>query len=315
MLFVPYRFDLNFNKVPWITILVVLICTGVYTYQFNNETDYLQKTEHFCSSAISRIERMALEKALGDAGPIACVELMHELTFAPDPAATISEYAANSERFAGLSEADSQAYIAQILEDRFESFQLIVPAYQTQKLWYEPRSFNPVTMLTSTFAHGDWMHLIGNLLFFFAFAAAVELIIGSLLFAGVIVVMAFGTSISYSLAMLAVDDPLPTVGLSGVVMGMIAMLAWFLPAARIRCFYWLFVWFGRVAVPAWFLAVVYIGLDVFTLATEEELGGVNLIAHVSGAGIGLLLAVLFFREQKHEVHVEYVMQHRGRRVI
>ena len=116
--------------------------------------------------------------------------------------------------------------------------------------------------------------------------------------------MAFGTNIAYSLAMIGAQNPLPTVGLSGVVMGMIAMLAYFLPTAKVRCFYWFFIRIGTIAVSALILATVYIGIDVYTLLTQDDLGGVNLIAHVSGAALGLLLGVIFFRARKRAIVID-----------
>ena len=116
--------------------------------------------------------------------------------------------------------------------------------------------------------------------------------------------MAFGTNIAYSLAMMGAENPLPTVGLSGVVMGMIAMLAYFLPTAKVRCFYWIFVRIGTIAVSALILATVYIGLDIYTLLTQEELGGVNLVAHVSGSILGLLLGLVFFRAKKNAIVID-----------
>jgi membrane associated rhomboid family serine protease len=228
---------------------------------------------------------------------------MYELTIADDPEAVIADYAANSRRFAGLGESDSRKYIQQIIADKYRSYRSLVPPLKTRELWYAPQSWDPVTMVTSSFSHGDWAHLIGNLVFFYAFAAAVELIVGTIAFFLVIMAMAFGTNIAYSLAMLHVDDPLPTVGLSGIVMGMMAMLAYFMPTAKIRCFYWILIRIGTIAVPAWILALFYIGFDVFTLLTEDELGGVNIIAHISGAVLGLAMAVLLFREQKRRISI------------
>jgi membrane associated rhomboid family serine protease len=161
-------------------------------------------------------------------------------------------------------------------------------------------------MLTSSFSHGSWDHVIGNLFFFFAFAAAVEMIIGPLAFLGVIVAMAFGTNIFYSLAMLKVAEPMPTVGLSGIVMGMMTMLAFFMPTAKIRCFYWFLIKVGTVTVSAWVLALFFVGFDIYNLLTQEEMGTVNLVAHVSGALIGLTLASIFFRRQRREFVLEAV---------
>ncbi|MDH3468793.1 MAG: rhomboid family intramembrane serine protease, partial [Gammaproteobacteria bacterium] len=182
------------------------------------------------------------------------------------------------------------------------TYRWAVPPLKTKQLWYHPGSWDPVTMLTANFAHGGWDHVIGNLVFFFAFATAVELIVGSLSFAIVVLLMSFGTSISYSLAMASASDPLPTVGLSGVVMGMMALLTYLWPTGKIRCFWWFLIRFGTVAVPAWLLALWYIGFDVYHLLSEEEMGAVNLVAHVSGALIGLLLGMTWFRRRKRTVH-------------
>ena len=304
MLFFPYKFDLALKRIPFLTIVVSLLCIAVYSKQFANEAEFTEKTEWFCMKSRSHIEQMALQKSIGDATPERCMELMFELGVADDPEAIIGQYAAGSKRFAGLSEEDSRLYIHDFLIREYRTYRSRVPALTTKELWYSPESWNPATMVTSSFSHGSWDHLVGNLLFFYAFAAAVELIVGSLAFAGIIMVMVFGTNISYSLAMMSVENPLPTVGLSGVVMGMIAMLAFFMPTAKVRCFYWFLVKIGTVAVSAWILALVYIGLDVFTLFTREEMGGINLVAHVSGAFIGFVLAVVFFRKQRREITVD-----------
>ena len=247
---------------------------------------------------------MAMEKALGNGSAEGCVALMYELALADDPKDVVKSYAANAEKFAAFSKEDSRLFVEDFLMQKYEGYRRNVPPYQTKSLWYVPDSWNPVTMVTSTFSHGSWDHLIGNLIFFFAFAAAVELIVGSLAFLGIILFMAFGTNVAYSLAMSSVENALPTVGLSGVVMGMMAMLAYFMPTAKIRCFYWFLIKIGTVAVSAWILALVYVGLDVWTLMSQDEMGGVNLVAHVSGAVIGVLLGATLFRRQKRMVAVD-----------
>jgi len=304
MFFIPYKFDLGLAKVPYVTILVCLLCIGIYFQQHMNGVEFMKKSAYFCAKSRTNVERMAMEKSLGDASSGTCLDLMQELALAEDPDQIIAGYAADSTKFAAFSEADSRQFIQSFLQDEFRSYQAAVPPLKTKELWYVPESWNPVTMVTSTFSHGGWDHLIGNLIFFYAFAAAVELIIGSLAFFAVIIAMAFGTNVSYSLAMLAVQDPLPTVGLSGVVMGMIAMLAYFLPSAKIRCFYWVLIKIGTVAVSAWFLALIFIGIDFWTLLTQDDMGGINLVAHVSGAMLGFVLAIAFFRRQKRQIVID-----------
>ena len=182
MLFIPYKFDLSLSKVPYLTILVCLLCIGVYSLQFANEQDFHAKSWRYCDTTLNSAQSMAMQKSLGSSSPDACLGLMYALALADDPEAVIHSYAEGSEKFAGFNEADSKLFIEDFLLKRYEGYRLSVPPYQTKALWYVPGSWNPVSMVTATFAHGSWDHLIGNLVFFFAFAAAVELIVGSLAF-------------------------------------------------------------------------------------------------------------------------------------
>ena len=306
MFFCPLKFDLPLNRIPFLTILVCLVCLGIYGIQHANEQTYVKNTERFCNVERANMERMAMEKAIGSHDVMACIHLMHELSLSDEPNVLLDDYADKAEKFAGLTKEGSRQYMHKFLGDMYNSYNRVVPPYTTKALWYEPRSWNPITMLSASFSHGSWDHVIGNLFFFFAFAAAVELIIGPLAFFGVIIAMAFGTNIFYSLAMMKVADPLPTVGLSGIVMGMMTMLAYFMPTAKIRCFYWFIIKVGTVAISAWILALFFVGFDIYKLITQEEMGAVNLVAHVSGALIGLAFAAIFFRRQRRDLVFETI---------
>jgi len=76
-----------------------------------------------------------------------------------------------------------------------------------------------------------------------------------------------------------------------------------LPTAKIRCFYRFLIKTGTVAVSAWILALIYIGLDVFTLLSQEEVGGINLIAQVSDTVLGFLFALTMFQREKPQISI------------
>ena len=301
MLFFPYRFDMHFMRVPYVTIVVGLVCLGVYSAQFSNEIEFVNRTTDFCASINSNIERMMLTKISAGGGAAACEDFIYSVRLAEDADMKLDELAAAGESFAGLSEADSIEYTRELMQNVYDRHLRAVPPLQTKELWYHPHSWDPWTMVTASFAHGSWDHVIGNLIFFSAFAAAVEIIVGPLLYLAIIAVMVVGTGISYSLAMMNVADALPTVGLSGVVMGMMAMLTFFVPLGRIRCFYWFLIKIGTVTIPVWMLALWYIGFDAYQLFVLEDQSGVNLVYHVSGAALGLLIGVMFFRQRRVEL--------------
>ena len=82
---------------------------------------------------------------------------------------------------------------------------------------------------------------------------------------------------------------------------MIGLYAYLLPSGRIRCYYWFIVIFGSIAVPAWALAVWYIGWDVFNLLTNADNGMVDVMAHVTGGAAGYLYGVTFLRRRRREI--------------
>lgn len=96
-------------------------------------------------------------------------------------------------------------------------------------------------------------------------------------------------------------NSVPTLGLSGVVAGMIGLFAYLAPHMRIRCCAF-FVFFWRTfAVPAWVLAAWFVGWDVYNLFHDKGASNVNLVAHVSGAVIGFLTGVAFFRGARERI--------------
>ena len=301
MFFLPFKFDMELYRLPFVTILVCLLCLGVYWGQYANEREYVTKTESFCETPRSTIERMMLEKVTGGIGSEACLEIVSTLSLAEDRDAAIDEFVAQSEPFVGYSEKESQEYTEILITRIYDSYRRSVPRLETKELWYHPHSWDPWSMITASFAHGSWGHVIGNLFFFFAFAAAVEVLVGPLIFIGTIVTMAFGTGVSYSIAMANVAEALPTVGLSGIVMGMMALFTFFLPTGRIKCFYWILIKIGTVSIPAWLLTLWFVGFDTYTLITQEEQSGVNLVYHVSGAVIGFMIGIIFLRRRRGQI--------------
>jgi len=301
MFFLPFKFDMELYRLPVVTILVCLLCLAIYWGQHANEREYFSKTEIFCETPRSNIERMMLEKVTRGAGSEACLEIVSTLSLAEDRDVAMEGFVAQSEPFVGYSDEESRAYTELLITRIYDSYRRAVPPLETKELWYHPHSWDPWSMVTASFAHGSWGHVIGNLFFFFAFAATVEVLVGPLIFIGTIMTMAFGTGVSYSIAMANVAEALPTVGLSGIVMGMMALFTFFLPTGRIKCFYWILIKIGTVSIPAWLLTLWFVGFDAYTLFTQEEQSGINLVYHVSGAAIGFLIGIIFLRHKRRQI--------------
>lgn len=305
MLFFPYQADIRFSRVPVFTILICLLCLYIFWQQQQSEIELSDYTSQFCSENHGRIHKVVMKK-IADGNNVstadACYLSYLSIYQSADRAAEIRRLAETAPKFSTKSLDSSHAYLAERLAGKFDEFARGAPENLSRSLWYEPDSLNPVYMISSSFAHGSWSHVLGNLFFFFAFSATIEIILGFIYYPLLVIALAIGTNLAYSLAVMSAEVALPTLGLSGVVMGMMGMFAYFVPTARIKCFFWFLIIIKRFYIPAWILALWYFGWDVYALYTTGTSSGINLVAHVSGFIIGFLIGMVFFRGRKREVH-------------
>jgi membrane associated rhomboid family serine protease len=108
-----------------------------------------------------------------------------------------------------------------------------------------------------------------------------------------IATVAVSTSLAYSYSVAGTADAVPTLGLSGVVMGMIGFVAVVMPTLGIRCFFWFLLFVRRFSLPSLLLAAWFVGWDIYELHTQDPDSNTNYIAHVSGAATGALIGLVF----------------------
>ncbi len=288
MIFFPYRPQIELTKVPVVTILISLLCLGVYIEQYRNDLAIQAQAEAFCTPKVAA-EFEVLAK-------YPCEFLLTDIYMNPWDRDYLPEV---------LYEI-TQPY-DDIIWERYQEFKVAAPSYLTPKLVYDRTSWHPGKMLISSVAHADWEHLIFNLFFFIAFAVTVELIIGPILFVVVCVALSLGIGSIDTLMHLGQSDVPPTLGLSGVVMGMLGLFAYLAPKVNIRFFYWVFISVGTVGVPAWFVALWYIGWDMHDQLYEVG-SRTNFIAHLAGAALGFAIGLAVFRKKRHWVQA-LVVEH------
>lgn len=180
----------------------------------------------------------------------------------------------------------------------------------TESLMYYPDSWNPIRMISASVAHAGWLHLIGNIAFYLAFAPALELLIGSKIrYLWIMLFISLVVGISYSISVvIGNDSAIPTLGFSGVVMGIMGLSAYLMPQARIKVFWWYYIAWKTFYVPAWILAVIFIGLDTLTMLTVSDYGGVNVVAHVAGGLAGYVYAYLWLKDRKEDTREELAQE-------
>ena len=152
---------------------------------------------------------------------------------------------------------------------------------------------NFFTPITSIFLHGSWGHILGNSLFFWVFGKAVEDSMGG----GRFLIFYLVCGLAGAALHIAVNpaSPVPTVGASGAISGIMGAYLVLYPRARVNMFFFFFI----VPVRAWLVLLYWFGIQVITGLPElgqinpEVSGGVAVWAHVGGFLTGVLLIALF----------------------
>ena len=158
---------------------------------------------------------------------------------------------------------------------------------------------NYLTPLLSLFLHGSWMHILGNALFLWIFGRAIEDVMGPMRFLAFYLLC----GLAASAAQIAVNpsSPVPTVGASGAISGVMGAYLMLFPRVRVHMFFFFLIFFKIFRIPAWIVLLYWFAIQVLSGLPElnsaggEPTGGVAVWAHVGGFLTGLLLIRFFER--------------------
>jgi membrane associated rhomboid family serine protease len=171
---------------------------------------------------------------------------------------------------------------------------------------------NLVTPVTSMFLHGSWGHLLGNALYLWVFGRNVEDSMGPARFAAFYLLCGLGAAAAQ--VAVAPASPVPMVGASGAISGVLGGYLVLFPRTRVNIlFFWLF-FVHIISVPAYLVLLWWIGtqallgLPQLTSAGEEIAAGVAVFAHIGGFLMGLLLVRAFARPELLEAHQRLLRQ-------
>ncbi len=162
-----------------------------------------------------------------------------------------------------------------------------------------------LTVITSMFMHGSWMHIIGNMWFLWIFGDNVEDSMGSVKF--IIFYLLCGAGAAGLQIASDLESTIPMVGASGAIGGVMGAYILLYPRVHVHMFIFLGFFATTVAIPAmlmlgyWFILQLVSG---FTSIGSSG-GGVAFWAHVGGFAAGAILVLLFKDQElldKHPYH-------------
>ena len=148
-----------------------------------------------------------------------------------------------------------------------------------------------ITVFTSMFMHGGWLHLGGNMLYLWIFGDNVEDRFGHAKFA--LFYLLCGIAATFAQVLVNSGSNIPNLGASGAIAGVLGAYLILFPKGQVK------VLMGRGVVPM--PALVVIGLwivlqfvsGIGSITQSAETGGVAYMAHIGGFVAGLVLTFLF----------------------
>jgi membrane associated rhomboid family serine protease len=171
---------------------------------------------------------------------------------------------------------------------------------------YRPVDPSVTSLFASMFLHGGFMHLFGNMLFLWIYGDNVEHRLGSLAFPGWYLLTGAAATLFH--ALFDSTSPIPLVGASGAISGVLGFYFVWFPHNRVRLWLFLFPLFMDVFfVPARIVLGMYLLVDNLLpfLITSGTGGGVAYGAHIGGFLAGLGAAWIMRRREVAGVPDDY----------
>ena len=170
-----------------------------------------------------------------------------------------------------------------------------------------PQHPNYLTILSSMFLHGGWMHILGNMWSLWIFGDNVEDRMGRLGFLCFYLLSGLAAGVLH--IAFNVSSHMPTVGASGAIAGVMGAYLLLFPYARVLTLVPIFIFVQTIELPAvfflgfWFLTNLLSGIG--SLAAHTGAGGVAWWAHIGGFLVGVLWALPLRRRETRRYQRSY----------
>ena len=148
------------------------------------------------------------------------------------------------------------------------------------------------TLITSMFLHGSWMHLIGNMLYLWVFGNNIEDVMGHAKYLAFYLTCGILAALSHALT--DPSSPVPMVGASGAISGVLGAYVLLFPRARVLV---LIPGLGTTRVAAGVVLGIWFVMQLLSggMSIGSTGGGVAFFAHIGGFLAGMALIGLFKR--------------------
>jgi membrane associated rhomboid family serine protease len=150
-----------------------------------------------------------------------------------------------------------------------------------------------ITIFTAMFMHGGWMHIIGNMIFLWAFGPMIEDAMGPMRY--LMFYLSGGMVAMLAQVLGNPNSTIPNLGASGAIAAVMGAFLVTYPRDRIKAILIIFIFIQVTFIPAAVLIGFWFVIQLFSVGSVAtvQTGGVAYIAHVGGFIFGAVTARLF----------------------
>ena len=289
MIILPVERRLNWNHPPVVLIGIILFNILLFfLYQSGDTERYIKALTAYNESGYFEDEWPHYQTYLEELGEI---EQLEELrTYHDDDMIFPVATAVVTDRgFYRYLEANGPSlfYPSFYYEwvDRRSEINDQIDSISSVRFGVKPNDLSVIDLFMYQFLHGDFMHLMGNMMFLMICGFVVEAVLGHLPFLGLYLLGGIVAGLSHAAVDFSSEQPL--VGASGSLSAVMAMYLIIYRWQSIRFFYWFYLIVGYFRAPAMILLPVYIGKELISFYTDPD-SNVAFMAHAGGFVAGAL---------------------------
>jgi membrane associated rhomboid family serine protease len=186
--------------------------------------------------------------------------------------------------------ANAYVFLRELVEgDAFVARWAVIPAHILQ-------GHDWITLISAMFMHAGWLHIIGNMVFLWAFGPEIEDAMGRFhylafyLLGGIVAMLAQVVGSGYS--------TVPCLGASGAIAAVMGAFIVMYPRDRIRSIVWIVIIVRVTYIPAVLLIGIWFLIQLVNvgMVANVKTGGVAYLAHVGGFAFGAVTARLWRKD-------------------
>jgi len=307
VLIIPFDKKLEWQNPPFVTLILIAINVVVYfSFQLHDDEKMAEASHYYYRSGLAAIELPLFKEALIEQGDSEFVDEWQD--------------SIKQEQSPWFFHMETNKAFMQALQNE----QIITPSDPIYAKWKSKRAHvneifktsitwtyslkagepTPLSFISHMFLHGSVSHLLGNMLFLLAVGFIVELSMNrslylfSYLFTGICSALLYIPSASNSL--------IPSLGASGAIAGLMGMYAVLFNTRKVRFFYFIYVYFDYVKLPAIYLLALWLGFQIYQQVEYSKYSNVNYLAHIGGLISGAFIAFMIVKFQAKHINQDYL---------